>query len=71
MKAFIRLTILSLFCLFVFTTCVVDQFDTKLQIFNKSDEAVFVDLLKKEDSVVINQVKIDSRTGDTLWDYVR
>lgn len=50
--------------------CVVDTFDTKLIVVNKTPGTVFVDLSKYK-SFESHPVPIDTVKGDTLWNYMR
>jgi hypothetical protein len=59
---------MSAACLLV--GCVVDTFDTKLIVFNKTPETVFVELSKFK-SFESHPVPIDTIKGDTLWNYMR
>lgn len=51
--------------------CVVDTFDMKLRIVNKTSGTIFVDLSQSSKSFKSHPVVIDSIKRDTLWNYIR
>lgn len=66
-KSILRVLIIVL--PFFLTECVVDTFDIRLKIVNKTDETIFVNLSKN--SRFTTPVVIDPIKRDTLWDEMR
>lgn len=66
-----RLILCALIIVFPFflTECVVDTFDTRLRIVNKTHETVFINLSKNNLFTV--PVVLDPIKRDTLWDEMR
>ncbi len=56
---------------FFLMRCVVDTFDMKLKIVNRTSETIFVDLSKTNKPFKSHPVQIDSIKKDTLWNYMR
>lgn len=67
----IRKAISILFLYFLFYSCVIDKFDTKFKIVNRTNETVFIDILKSDNDLLKNPVIFDGIKKDTLWEYMR